>query len=121
MKRIIIDTNFIMEISRNRIDLKKEADRLMDSKYEILKVEGTDEELEKIIKEQKGKEAQTARLGMAMTKNIKTVRAEGSNVDEKIEKLQGKDTIIATHDKELKKKLIKPVIIIRQKKYLQLI
>lgn len=49
------------------------------------------------------------------------LKADGKNVDEKIKNLSDNNTIIATQDKELKKKIKGHIIVVRQKKHLQLI
>jgi len=121
MKRIVMDTNFIMEVARNRIDLERELKRILEFPYETFMIEGTEEELNKIAREQKGKERETAKLAIILIRNIKTIPAQGSSVDEKLVNITDKDTIIATQDRELKKKIKYNKITIRQKKYLRLI
>ncbi len=119
--RIVMDTNFIMEVVKNKIDLQKELKRVIDSNFELYVIEGTKEELEKIAETQRNKDRETAKIALELIKNIKTAQAEGKRVDEKLLDIAEKDTVIATHDKELKKKIKGRKIVVRQKKYLQLV
>ncbi len=121
MKRIILDTNFIMETAKNNIDLGKELLRIIDSSYKLCIAEGTREELKKIAKENKMRDREAAKFGLKMTEKMDTLKAEGKNVDEKIKNLSDDNTIIATQDKELKKRIKGHIIVVRQKKHLQLI
>lgn len=119
--KVILDTNFIMEIARNKIDFRQELKRILDVDYEIYVMEGSIRELEGIIKNQKGKERETARLGLSLIKNIKTVDIEGKTVDDKIANIAGEDVLIATQDKVLKKRIKGKIIVVRQNKYLGLL
>lgn len=121
MKRIVMDTNFIMEVAKNKIDLARELKRVIDFPHTLFIIEGSSDELKRIMSEQKGKEREAAKLATLLTKEFKTLKGEGKNVDEKLANLSDKDTIIATQDKGLKKKIKCQIIVVRQKKYLQLI
>src|SRR3989344_4131346 len=101
MKKIILDTNFLMLPSQFKIDIFKEIDRIIDEKYEIFIIDKTKEELEKLIKGGKEKERKAARLALQLIKkfNIKIINAQGDNVDDIIVQLKDKDTIVATMDK----------------------
>ena len=105
MKKVILDTNFLMAVSQFKVDIFSEIRRICDFKYELFIIDKTINELESIIETQKGK-------------NIKT--KEGT-VDELIVKISNKNTIVATQDMELKRKLREKgvsLIVLRQKKYL---
>lgn len=121
MKKIILDTNFLMIPANHRVDIFKEIDRIIDEKYELFIVDKTKDELEKLIKGGKEKEIKAARLALQLIKkfNIKIINTQGDNVDDIIVKLKDKDTIVATMDKELRKRLKGDVIVLRQKKYLK--
>ncbi|MFH1210367.1 MAG: hypothetical protein V1645_00460 [archaeon] len=121
MKRIILDTNFIIETAKNNIDLGKELSRIIDESYKLCTAEGTKEELEKIAKENKIRDREAAKFGLKMIEKMGILKADGKNVDEKIKNLSDNNTIIATQDKELKKKIKGHIIVVRQKKHLQLI
>ncbi len=121
MKKIILDTNFLMLPFQFKVDLFKEIDRIIDEKYEIFIVDKTKEELEKLIKGGKEKERKAAKLALQLIKkfNIKIINTQGNNVDDIIIQLKDKDTIVATMDIELRKRLGGDVIVLRQKKYLK--
>lgn len=121
MKRVVMDTNFIIEVAKNKINLERELKRIVDFPYKLFMVEGSREELGRIINEQRGRERETAKLALDLTKDVKTIHAEGRSVDEKLTRIADKDTIIATQDRELKKKIKGQVIVVRQNKYLKLI
>lgn len=98
----------------------------MDEPFEIRVLEGTIDELNKIIAEQTGKSREAAKLALKLLKNkgIKTLKTEKhKNVDKILQEIADKDTVIATNDIPLKKALkakdIK-IIVMRQKKYLAL-
>jgi len=97
------------------------GDRIIDEKYEIFVVDKTLEELEKLIKGNKEKDKKAAKLAKQLIKKnkVKIINTQGKNVDEIIIKIKDKDTIVATQDKELRKKLKGDVIVLRQKKYLK--
>ena len=120
MKNIILDTNFIIELLKNKIDLKDELLRICNFPFKISVLEKTKKELENIIKKQAGKSKDLAKLALIYIKNFDSIKAEENNVDNALITLS-KENIIATQDKELKEKLNKPFIVIRQKKKLELI
>lgn len=121
VKKILIDTNFLMIPEQFKIDIFKEIDRIIDEKYQIIVVDKTVEELEKLIKGNKEKEKRAARIALQLIKKykIKVINTQGDNVDDIIVKLKDNDTIVATQDKELRKRLKGDVIVLRQKKYLK--
>ena len=82
-------------------------------------------ELRGIIKEQPQKQKKAAEFALKLVKlkNIGIIESEGY-VDSLILENLDNDTIVATQDTNLKKEILKknvPVMILRQKKYLQLI
>ena len=121
MKKIILDTNMLLVPFQFKVDIFKEIDRIIDEKYEIFVVDKTLEELEKLIKGNKEKDKKAAKLAKQLIKKnkVKIINTQGKNVDEIIIKIKDKDTIVATQDKELRKKLKGDVIVLRQKKYLK--
>lgn len=121
MKKILIDTNMLLVPFQFKVDIFKEIDRIIDEKYDVFIIDKTIDELEKLIKGGKEKERKAARMALQLIKkfNIKIINTQGDNVDDIIVKLKDKDTIVATMDKELKKRLKGDVIVLRQKKYLK--
>lgn len=114
MYNIILDTNFLLIIPQFKIDIFRELEKICNFKYKISILDKTLEELknkqyEKLIKE------------IIKKKKINLVKTKGNNVDNILASIKDKNTIIATNDKKLKKRLKTPIIILKQKKYLQLI
>ena len=114
MYNIILDTNFLLIIPQFKVDIFKELERICDFKYKISILDKTLEELknkkdEKLVKE------------IIKKKNINIIKTNSDKyVDDILKDIKDKNTIIATNDKELKKQLKKPIIILKQKKYLEL-
>lgn len=110
MKRIIIDTDFLLDCVKWRIDLFREMERACDFQYELCIVDKTLEELE-------GKTG--SKLAKEYAKRMKVIEtARDKPVDALI--LEMEPCIVATQDRELKEKLKKAhfsLMTIRQKKY----
>jgi len=112
MKTILLDTNFIVSALKNKIDLFKELDRIIDENYEIRIIDKTVKELEKL----------KDNLAIQIIEKIKKIKST-EDVDTEIIKNSDKNTIVATLDRELKQKLKNKgvkTITIRQKKYFKL-
>jgi len=101
------------------VDIFAEIQRIMDVPYEICIIQETIDELEKIIKEQKGKHKEAARLALKLIEVKKLVILETKQkdlkrrliskeivVDDVIINIVDNNFIVATQDKELKKKLL---------------
>lgn len=125
MKTVLIDTNFLIDCAANKIDIHKELTRILKESFEIAILDRTMEELETLM-HGKTKLAQNAKLAktILMTKHVTTMMTGGGHVDKLLLEKAGPDTIIATQDADIKKKLKakkQPVIVIRQKKKLALV
>jgi len=124
MKKIILDTNFLLIPYQFKVDIFSEIERICDFKYELRIIDKTVDELNKIIKEQKGKHKEAARFALVLIekRKIKKINTkEIIDVDSLL--LTQKGAIVATQDAELKRRLKKSnikVITLRQKKYLTL-
>ena len=115
--RLILDTNFLIHSITYRIDIIDELRRVLDFNYEIYILDKTIEELKKI----NSLESQIAQKLVTKFKIIKTTKGY---VDDILVNISTKNDVIATQDKILKKRLKEKnikVLIIRQKKYYQLI
>ena len=126
MKKIIIDTNFLMIPYKFRVDIFSEFNRICNFNYELYIYENSINELKNIIDKQSGKNKKAAQFALKLIKlkNISIIKSEPKDVDLLILSNLTKDTIVATQDMQLKKELLEKgafVIILRQKKYLQLI
>ncbi|MBS3149956.1 hypothetical protein J4455_04685 [Candidatus Woesearchaeota archaeon] len=117
MIRVLIDTNFIVTCLKFKIDLFSEINRICDFNYELYTIDKTLDELKKL----------KSKLSLQLIEkfNIKIIKTnENLDVDSLILKIADENTIVATQDKELKKKLrIKgiKVLVIRKKQYLMII
>jgi hypothetical protein len=124
MKKIILDTNFLMIPYQFNVDIFEEISRIMEEEYELIIFDKMIDELEKIA-ELKGKDATAARiaLGLIKKKEVKIISTNEKTVDNAIIDSVDENTIVATNDKVLKEKLknknIK-IIYLRNKKYLEM-
>ena len=120
MKSIILDTNFIIEVLKNKIDLKGELSKICNFPFKIFVLDRIKNELDNIIEKQGGKNKELAKLALSYIKNLDIIETKRDNVDEILIEMS-KESIIATQDKQLKSRLKKPFIILKQKKILELI
>ncbi len=125
MKRIILDTNMLMVPGSLGVDILKEIDRICLSRYELCILKPTLKELEKLAKG-KTKTSIQAKLALTLIKHAKmrVIESEGFVDDLLVKEGEEEGTIIATQDQPLKRKLKAqgtPTIILRNKRYLQLL
>ncbi|MBI2541743.1 DUF188 domain-containing protein [Candidatus Woesearchaeota archaeon] len=125
MRKIILDTNFLMIPAQFRVDIFSEIERICKFNYRLLIFEESISELEKII-QKGGRNKMAAKLALKLIKlkNLETIKSEKKDADSLILESAGKGTFVATQDMLLKKALLNKgasVIILRQKKYLQLV
>ena len=122
MKKIIIDTNALMAVSEFKIDIFSEIKEACNFKYKLFVLEGTLTELERIRIEQKGKHKRAAQLAIKLieAKNVSILPGE-ENVDDWLVIYSKKGHLILTQDVQLKKRLSKPYLTIRQKKKIILV
>ena len=117
MKQAILDTNFILSCIRNKIDFFEEIPMMG---LTIIIPEQVIDELNKIAESK-----QEAKLAIKLLEKnkFKKVNLENNYVDKGLEKFakDNKTAVIATLDRELKKKLKNQKLIIRGKKKLELI
>ena len=109
MAKIILDTNFLMIPAQFNVDIFSEIHRICDFKYELYIIDKTIDELNKIIKEQKGKNRANAKVALLLVKHKKIKKmktAEGKTDDVIISSLSPGD-IVATQDAFLQKRAIK--------------
>lgn len=117
MKTIIIDTNALMAIAELKLDIFTALQEACDFPYQLFVLEETMNELEKIQQEQKGKYKAGVKLVLAIIKHKKLgLIKEKGFVDDLLIQHSRQGDLILTQDQELKKKLTKPYLTIRQKK-----
>ncbi len=126
MKTIILDTNFLVDCLAWKVDFFRELDRILPFTYKLAVVDKTVDELEAISTTARPTEKIGAKLAKQLIakKRIAVIATDRKGyTDTLILKAANKDTVVATQDQGLKRRLKEkgiPVIIIRQKKYLQL-
>ena len=127
MKKIIIDTNFLLIPGQFKIDIFSEIRRISDFPFSLLVFDKTIDELKMIIKRQKGRQKQAANLGLQLLKRkdlkIIPTKAEKS-VDSLILEIADKNTVVATQDAALKNALRKKgiaIITMRAKRHLVIV
>lgn len=125
MKTILLDTNFLVECARNKIDIQAELTRILDFSFEVAILDRTMDELDDIIERGK-KEGLAAKLArtILMTKRVTVIPTEGGHTDKLLVKMADENHIVATMDKALKQHLRKKkqdVIIMRGKNKLGMV
>lgn len=127
MKKILLDTNFLLIPEQFKVDIFTEIDRICHFNYQLCIVDKTITELESIIKNIKSKDKNAAKIALKLinAKNIHQIPSESlknKTTDDIIFETASPNYIIATQDKELKKRLRQkkiPIISLRKKKYLK--
>ena len=128
MKKILLDTNFLLIPYQFRVDIFTQIDRISTFQYKIFILDKTIEELKNIVEKQKGKNKEAAKIALKLIaiKNIGIIKTKGNEkTDDIVLDIAAKDDyIVATQDKDLKRRLINQnvsVIILRQKKILAIV
>ncbi len=125
MRKIILDTNFLMIPFEFKVDIFSEIDRICRFNYRFYIFDRTIDELKNIIEKQSSKYKKSAKIALELIKlkNVSIIKSEGKDVDSLILEHSNGDMIVATQDIRLRRELLKKevsVILLRQKKYLQL-
>jgi len=122
MISVLIDTGFLVECAKNKVDLYKELNRVLDFSFDVAILDRTMDELDVLITKGRstGRAAKLAKT-VLMTKQVVVFPTEGGHTDKLLLKRADENHIIATVDGDLKRKLKKKgndVIIIKAKKKL---
>jgi|TARA_B100001971_G_C17972385_1_gene423055 rRNA-processing protein FCF1 len=124
MKKVIIDTNFLLIPIKFRVDIFSEIERICEFKYGLYIIDKTIDELDKIVEEQRGKDKEAAKIAkqLVKAKKVKVIKTKKDKyADDLIVEAVKKGDIVATQDKELKRRLKRKgvnSIGLRQKQYL---
>ncbi len=115
--KIILDTNFLIDCIRFKIDLKSQL-----AGNELFILDALFFEIENVMRRgtYDSKLAKLA-LNFVNTGDVKTLETDGKNVDDSLVSYSGQSYAIATNDRELRNRLKRvgsKVIYIKQKKYL---
>lgn len=108
MKKVLLDTNFLLVPYQFKIDVFTKIEELLEQPHQFIVPSGVIGELEKLGKG-KGKEGAAARLGLKLIAHNKPIVVESEgNVDSWILGYAGKTgVIVATNDRKLRVKLKK--------------
>ena len=108
MKTVLPDTNALMAMVEFKIDIFSEIAKTLDFPVTICILQGTMNELTKIILGESPKHAKAARLAQTLIKkrNVE-IMPSPNDVDNQLEKYSRQGYLILTQDKELKRKLTK--------------
>ncbi len=127
MKKILLDTNFLMIPCQFRADIFSELERMCSFSYKLFILDATLAELKKLALS-KGKKGGCARVALKLIEanNVEVFSSQDytdKHTDDLIVKITNKDWIVATQDMNLKRRLKEKgvgLIILRQKGYLML-
>lgn len=119
MKNVILDTNFLLVPAELNVDIFTEINRIFRDKVQFFILDKSLEELDTVAETGRQKEKLAVKMTKSLlkTQNIKILICdhEGS-VDDILVKLS-KNYIIATQDKELKRRIQHNILSVRKKKY----
>ena len=125
MKKVIVDTNFLLIPGQFKVDIFSEIKRIMDDSYELCIVKQTLMELNKLVIEGKVVDRFAAKLAIVLIrqKDLKILRSfiQRKSADDAIVAISDKNTLVATQDKALRTRVRGKggkIIGMRQKKYL---
>ncbi|MEM4182092.1 MAG: PIN domain-containing protein [Candidatus Pacearchaeota archaeon] len=120
--KVVLDTNFIIYCLKKKIDIEEELKKLNEDPYlEIIILSSILEELERFSKDKEKKliERNLAKVFLEMIKerkiNVNIVSSNQKNPDEAIKVFCSKnpDVLLASYDKELKKKIKNNFLVIK--------
>ena len=124
MKKVLLDTNFLLLFVQQRMDVFSLVEEVLDDKTEFYIPDVCMDELKSLCSG-KGKDAIAARVALQLLKrrNVKAIRVEKENCDDALMSVgMRKRMIVATNDKKLRKRLKDlglKTIYLRSKKYLE--
>ncbi len=125
MKQVLLDSNFIITCVRQKIDFFEQIENLG---FEIIVPEQVMKEIEKLTRHGKSlKLREQAELSLKILKvskeGFRKVKMKSRNVDNGIKKFADANpqAIIATLDRELKKRTSNQKLVIRDKKKIEVI
>jgi rRNA-processing protein FCF1 len=106
MRRILLDTSFILTLASKPLNLIEELEDIF-GKVELLVLDDTIKELEVISKRSSVKKAKQAKLALDFATKLKRIAydCEGSVDDKILRYAKENGLIVITMDKELKKRL----------------
>jgi len=124
MKRIILDTDFLVHCADNKVDYVEEIRRICSFNYKIFIIDRTIDELNHLIDNSRGNIVLNAKLARLIVtkKGIEKISTSSNRtVDRLILENVTNEDIVATMDAGLKQKLKKKgvqLIILRKRQFL---
>jgi rRNA-processing protein FCF1 len=125
MKKVILDTNFLLIPGQFHVDIFEDIAHIMTEPYELCIIDMSLDELNGLTEKGSGKDKAAAKLGLDLlkAKDVKVLKTEKNlNTDKMIvETAKSPDFIVATQDQALKQELKQnnvQIIVLRQKKHL---
>lgn len=125
--QVILDTNFLLLPFELNVDIITELERILEINYEIIIFSEILTELENLSDKSSGNLARNIKSAINFSKKIKKIDyfpLKNEKVDDLIIRYaENNPCIVATNDKNLKKRLRSknvPIIFLRKKKYLKL-
>lgn len=126
--KILLDTNFILTCTKQKIDFPSITDEIIDKKIKWLVPRDVLNELKNIANRKKIKitDKNAAKLSLEMLQNLEpeiiNLSSKNPNVDIKItDYIKDKNIILATLDKNLKSRVKNKILTIRGKKNLTVV
>ena len=122
--KIILDTNFLIYCSKNKLDYVEELGNLLNENYKLVVPMQVIRELELLSKDIKkkisGKDKQAANLALQLldANDVEKIKVKGRSVDEGIINLakEDKKNIVCTLDKEMRNILGRVILISKKNK-----
>jgi len=107
-RTVVVDTNALMMQFQYHLDLETELRRVMPGDFEVLVPDTVVDELETLVEENNGKEAEEARLAIELAETFEVVEVEGDvEGDDAVIEFAASidDGVVVTNDKLLRARL----------------
>lgn len=112
MYNIVLDTNFLLIPIKFKVDIFREIERICDFPYKLHIVDKTIDEL-------KGKKGERLALQLLEHNKVNIIQTKkDASADDLITDLQLENKVVATQDKDLKKRNKPYIITLKQKTHL---
>lgn len=123
---ILLDTNFILTCAKQKVDFFSLTNETIDERTNWIVPSEVLEELKELSVRRgiSGADKDAAKLGLEIVKliNPDIISINNKNVDQGIiDYIKGKDIVLATLDKELKKKVKNRVMVIKNVRRIEII
>ncbi len=120
--KVILEKNMLVRNEKFKINLFSKLDRVIEKNYTPIVPESIIEEIKKIKKTGSGKDKKAASVALELAKKCEKTETQKDGDDAIIEAALKDESIVATNDSELIKRLKNnniPVIFLKQKSHLK--